>query len=277
MSVLRLSELARDEPEPSLAIFGPPAVTRLMFELWQADPRLRTSFDLRDPLQRRDFARWLVGAGRSLGLDERSVAATAAILGHGASLRSVPPQWPSQASRSISPCNPAVDAWLAGPIAWKRGERPESIPLPRILALLWELRQDVRLHFPNRTRADVLNYLAWCLTRGVRDGCVAVDLTERALAGFLDGPDPEFGDDGAADDGPPVTRLLRIMSPLYDGPRPEIAREFPRTRRGRICLAIWACGALRRRFGWPDSFISRPLRWLSQIAAATADDAFLNS
>jgi hypothetical protein len=54
--------------------------------------------------------------------------------------------------------------------------------MPRVLALLWEQRQDVRLHFPNRTPADVLNYLAWCLTQGVHDRCVPVDLTEPSLA-----------------------------------------------------------------------------------------------
>ncbi|MGA7261807.1 MAG: hypothetical protein WBX30_13060, partial [Stellaceae bacterium] len=37
---------ALDEPDPRLAIFGPPAVTRLMVELWRADPRVRSRFDL---------------------------------------------------------------------------------------------------------------------------------------------------------------------------------------------------------------------------------------
>ena len=271
VNALRLRKRVRDEPEPSLAIFGPPAVTRLMFELWQVDVRLRASVDIRDPLHRRDFARWFVDQGRSLGVDQSSIAAAEAILGSGTSLRCVPSRWPSQAARTISPCNPNLDAWLAEPIEWE----PEGIPLPRMLALLWELRQDVRLHFPNRTRADVLNYLAWCLTRGVRDGCVAIELAEPALAGFLDGPDPALGGE-AATDGPPVTWLLQIMSPLYDGPRPEIAREFPRTRQSRICMAIWACGTLRRRFRWPNSFVYRPLRWLSEISAATAGDAFLS-
>src|SRR5689334_10893770 len=31
-----------DEPEPALAILGPPAVTRLMFELWRTDPEMRS-------------------------------------------------------------------------------------------------------------------------------------------------------------------------------------------------------------------------------------------
>ena len=70
-----------------------------------------------------------------------------------------------------------------------------------------------------------------------------------------------------------MTRLLRIMAPLYDGPQPEIAREFRRNRRARFCVAIWLCGPLRRRLGWPPSFVDRPLRWLQQIASAA--DAFL--
>ena len=58
-----------DEPEPRLAILGPPAITRLMFELWLANPWLIPRFDLRNPRQRRDYALWLKEEGRSLGLD----------------------------------------------------------------------------------------------------------------------------------------------------------------------------------------------------------------
>jgi glycosyltransferase involved in cell wall biosynthesis len=272
--VLRRNGPGGNEPEPCLAVFGPPAVTRLMFGLWRADARLRATFDLRDPLHRRDFGRWFVEAGPKLGLEKSSTDAAAAILASGASLHHAPPRWEPQAAHSVPPDNPDVDGWLAEPIGWELGREPNGVPLPRMLALLWELRQDVRLHFPNRTRADALNYLAWCLTRGVQDGCVAVALTEPALAAFLDEPDPALCRETSRD-GPPVTRLLRIMSALYDGPSPQIAREFPHTRRSRICMAIWACGTLRRRYGWPHSFISRPLRWLSEIAAATDDDAFM--
>jgi glycosyltransferase involved in cell wall biosynthesis len=260
-----------DEPEPRLAILGPPAVTRLMFELWRTDPRLTARFDLRNPLHRRDYALWLSREGRSLGLDDRSIAAAIAIVRRGTSLRRVPPGWPAQAR--AMPSDGSVDAWLAEPIAWDLGAPSDCIPMPRVLALLWELRQDVRLHFDNRTRADVLNYIAWCLTQGIRDRCVPVELTEPGLACFLDTPDPELDGHGSADE-PPVTRLLRLMAPIYDGPFPDIARQFPRTRQARFCVAIWVCGALRRRFGWPRSFVRRPLRWLLRIASAAAD-AFL--
>jgi glycosyltransferase involved in cell wall biosynthesis len=64
------------------------------------------------------------------------------------------------------------------------------------------------------------------------------------------------------------------MAPLYDGPHPDIARQFPHTRLGRLCVAVWACGALRRRHGWPRSFTRRPSEWLSRIAPEAAD-AFL--
>ncbi len=142
-----------------------------------------------------------------------------------------------------------------------RSPSPRAFRLPRALALLWELRQDVRLHFANRTRPEILDYIGWCLTQGIRDRCVAVELIEPALAPFLDTPDPEL----------PATRLLRIMAPLYDGPHPDIARQFPHTRQARFCVAVWACGVLRRRYGWPRSFVRRPLEWLSRIAPETAD------
>jgi len=194
------SETALDEPEPRLAIFGPPAITRRMFALWRAHPPLQAKFDLGDPLRRRDYALWLSTEGSALGLDRRSVDAAVALARQGALLCPTPPPWPAQ-SASPHPSLPRmrgreedanIDAWLAAPIAWEFGRPPGGVPMPRALALLWELRQDVRWHFPNRTLGDVLTYLGWCLTQGVRDNCVVPELLAPALAAFLDAPDPAF-------------------------------------------------------------------------------------
>jgi hypothetical protein len=262
----RLGASYFDEPESRLAVLGPPAITRLMLELWRTDRWVIGRFDLRNPLHRRDYSLWLSEGGPSLGLDQQSIAAALAIVGRGTSLVRVPPRWPSEAARGITPPDASPDAWLAEPIGWDHGSQFGGIPMPRALALLWELRRDVRLHFTNRTEADMLHYIAWCLTQGARDRCVAVELTEPALTRFLDMPDPEFARDDATGE-PPLTRLLQIMAPLYDGPFPEVAREFPRSRRARLSVAIWVCGALRRRFGWPKGFVDRPLRWLSSLTS----------
>ena len=259
-----------DEPEPALAILGPPAVTRLMVELWRTDRQVRSRFDLANPLHRRDFALWLGREGGAIGLDQSSITAALALLRRGASLLRPAPQWPPQASQTRLPANPTVEAWLAAPIEWDHGKERGGVPMPRALALLWELRQDVRLHFANRTRREILDYLGWCLTQGVRDGCVAVELVEPALGRFLDAPDPEL-DQSAHAVWPLVTRLLRIMAPLYDGPHPDVAGQFPHTRQARFCVAIWACSALRRRYGWPRSLVRRPMEWLSRIAPEAAD------
>jgi hypothetical protein len=68
-----------DEPESRLAILGPPAITRRMFELWRTNPQVMARFDLRNPLHRRDYALWLCRAGRSLGLHRQSLAAAGAL------------------------------------------------------------------------------------------------------------------------------------------------------------------------------------------------------
>ena len=153
------SDASLDEPEPRLAIFGPPAITRRMFELWRKDPSLRARFELSNPLRRRDYALWLKEAGEALGLDRQSVAAAVALARRGSSLCRVLPRWPVQSAMPMARCHETVDAWLAEPIAWDLGAPPDGVPMPRALALLWELRQDVHLHFPNRTRAEVLTYL----------------------------------------------------------------------------------------------------------------------
>src|SRR5262249_51494018 len=153
------------------------------------------------------------------------------------------PPWPTQATVPMTCRDLKVDAWLSEPIAWDLGAPPDGIPMARALALLWELRQDVHLHFPNQTRTGILTYLAWCLTQGIRDKCVAADLIGPDLADFLDTPDPELAEDLSADE-PPLTRLLRIIVPLYDGLYPDIVRQFPATRQARLSVAIWACGAM---------------------------------
>src|SRR5437868_416801 len=119
---------ALDEPEPCLAIFGPPAVTRLMVELWRSDARVRARFDLRNPLHRRDFALWLGQEGAALGLGECSIAAALALIRRGTSLLRPAPHWPPQASHAGSPPQGTLDAWLAEPVAEAAG-----IPMPRAL------------------------------------------------------------------------------------------------------------------------------------------------
>src|SRR6516225_8091299 len=127
----RLADVGRvhhDEPEPRLSILGPPAVTRLMFELWRKDRRLQARFDLRNPLDRRDYALWLSSEGGLLDLDDASIAAARAIVRQGTSLRHVPPRWPSQAARAMVPSKESVDLWLAEPIPWDLGMQPPAIP-----------------------------------------------------------------------------------------------------------------------------------------------------
>jgi hypothetical protein len=46
IDLLALGASYFDQPDPRLAILGPPAVTRLMFELWRSDPRLQARFSL---------------------------------------------------------------------------------------------------------------------------------------------------------------------------------------------------------------------------------------
>ena len=108
----------------------------MMVELWRADPRVRSQFDLVNPLHRRDFAQWLGREGKSLGLDESSIAAASAVLQRGTSLLRPAPNWPPQASQTLLPANGPVDDWLAQTIPWDFALEPPGIPMPRALALL---------------------------------------------------------------------------------------------------------------------------------------------
>src|SRR6516162_5139749 len=131
------SDPSLDEPDPRLAIFGPPAITRRMFQLWRTDPSLMARFDLRNPLHRRDYALWLGREAHTFGFDQPALSAALALVRRGTSLTRIAPPWRAQSELSMTCRNGGVDAWLAEPIAWGPGEGPGGVPMPRALALLW--------------------------------------------------------------------------------------------------------------------------------------------
>jgi len=255
-----------DDDEPALAAAGPPAMTRRMVEIWRSSAELRDRYNISTPSGRLAFLRWLTEqSGRA---DFAQVADNAAaIVRRGVSLSRPAPVWEPQSCQTMQR-REHLDAWLSEAIEVTFDDGL-VIPVARCLALLWELRQDVRMHFRNGTAEALGSFLAWCLTQGIIEGCVAIDLVSPALAAFLDAESHVSASSGQL----PRTRLLDLMAPLYGGPFPAKARLYPQTNAARMAVALWVCGAMRHRYGWPEDFTRHPMRWFDE-PAFEFEDAF---
>jgi glycosyltransferase involved in cell wall biosynthesis len=264
-----------DREEPALARHGPPGITRAMYELWSVRNDLRQSFAIEDAAQRAAYLNWFIEDGwRQAGFDEVSRAAAerlrAAAMGtareHPVTLRpTLPEPWPPQASLIHHGPREKLGAWLAAAVPLKIVTTGAGAYMPRVLALLWEARADLRSHFPLRDTRDLEAYLTWCITRGVLEGHVPLDLIASRLGRYLDGVE-----DASADRGqrtlPPRTRLLRLVAGEYHGAFREVVDKAPHDERAALALVLWLCGTMRHHYRWPAAMLARPLAWLTETA-----------
>jgi glycosyltransferase involved in cell wall biosynthesis len=254
-----------DTAEPSLTPHGPPAITRVMFELWQKRPALQKRFDIQSAAGREEFLRWFAGEGGSTeNFDLLSVNAAKAILGGD---ETVPAPWPPQAPTVHTGPREAIDAWLAEKVPLNPPLDESGTVLPRHLALLWEARADLRQHFALRSAAELDAFILWAMTFGGREGTVDFGLLEPALGPWLDTTEQE-----AIEDGPPVTRLMRLLAPSYNGPFPHAAADFPITAMSRCAVGLWVL-SLADSIGadWPPAFTATLRGWARRRAARFAD------
>ena len=238
-----------DAPEPSLAHDGPPAISRVMFELWMARLDLQRAFNVRDATGRGQYLNWFIdGGAKEAGLDDISIEAARKMLAApsaAAPRRTMIEPWRPLASNFVDIPADELSAWLAAPVPIQVVMFGGGVYLPHILALLWEGRADLRLHFQLQDEAGLETYLTWCLTNGVLEGNVPIDLIGDQLGAYLSGIDGPDEDNAAI---PPQTRLLRFVRGNYAGPYREIIERTPDDYRANVALCLWLCGAARRKY-----------------------------
>jgi glycosyltransferase involved in cell wall biosynthesis len=265
-----------DREEPSLARHGPPGITRAMYELWSVRNDLRQSFAIEDAAQRAAYLNWFIEHGwQQAGFDElsragaerlRAAAAGSAPPPHpGAIRRKLPEPWPPQAPLIHHGPREKLGQWLAAAVPLKIVTTGAGVYVPRMLALLWEARADLRSHFPLQDTADLEAYITWCITRGVLEGHVPLDLIASRLGRYLDG-----NEDASADripqPLPPRTRLLRLVAGEYHGAFRDVVEKSPHDERAAFALVLWLCGTMRQQYRWPAAMLARPLAWLAEPA-----------
>ncbi len=251
-----------DSPEPSIASLGPPSIPRTLFELWHQRPDLQKAFPLGQAQARRDFLNWFCETGAAeAGLDSASVEAARNCLEQGADHRflSLRP-WPPQVEECLQRSKAAVDVWLAAPVAINLETFGAGTLVPRLLALLWESRADLRHHFPNRNQGEIDEYLAWAITGGLKEKSLPADLAARALSAYLNGSEGRA--EQSSPDAAPTTRLMRLIRPLWFAAPEHPPGTLPKTLRPDWAYIIWLCGQGRHEFSWPLDLLLRLVQWL---------------
>ena len=245
-----------DAPAPELAPLGPPAITRVMAALWHERPDLQRAFDLQAAPGRAAFLAWFMTEALATGFDAASVAAARALQPGAIPVHRILP-WVPQAPRSRAV---PLDAWLAQPVELAVAGAA-GIPMPRQLALLWERRQDVAAYFPCQTEAGLEAFLLWSVIEGVAERDVDLGIVGPVLAPFF-----AHVEQPGLPDAPPITRLMRLGAPHYNGPLRELLAAGKMEPDGRALLALWLAGPAARASAWPAEFTA-PLRaWLDQPA-----------
>lgn len=250
-----------DEPEPSLNSYGPPAITRPMYELWMARIDLQQAFNLKDANGRASYLSWFIEeGGKQAGFDELSIEAARTLTGNiaGMGKRDLVEPWKPLADLFFKGTAREVESWLAAPVPIQIIMHGAGVYMPRILALLWEARPDLTSHFSLQDESGFETYLAWCITRGVLEKNVPIKMIGARLASYLGGTEGRQRDNVL----PPLTRLLRLVQGEYKGAYLELIRKSPEDVRSQTALILWLCGTARRDYDWPLEMLKPLVDWL---------------
>jgi glycosyltransferase involved in cell wall biosynthesis len=208
-----------DTPEPALDHLGAPHITRVMYELWSLRLDLQRTFPLDQAEGRLRFLEWFVtrSPGEE-GPDEASVAAAERLLALVCAgpqpadqpVVPVPAPWPAQRNSAYAGPRPGLLQWLARTLPLRFANAGAVALVPRYFALLWETRRHLQANFRNDSIAEVERFLVWCLTGGVVEGIVEVELAQQRGSSCFDSPEPlAHGNDV------PFSRLMRLFHTHY--------------------------------------------------------------
>ncbi len=264
-----------DEAEPSLDSYGPPAITRSMYELWMARIDLLQTFNVMDSKGRANYLSWFIQeGGRQAGFDELSIEAARSFSGGeagGSRRRDALEPWKPLTSVFFRGTPNDLESWLTDPVPIQTIMHGAGVYMPQILALLWEARPDLTSHFGLQDEAGFEAYLTWCITRGVLEKNVPIKMIGSRLAAYLGGAEGRGWDKAL----PPATRLVRLVQSEYKGPFLEVIRKSPEDLRSRLAIILWLCGTARQHYGWPREMLKSLVDWLQLPSEYTCQNVWI--
>ncbi len=243
-----------DQPEDEVERSGA-IITRFMAQLWRDRSDLQAAFVLTSEQGRAAYLDWFLNQAAQQGVSSRTVAAAAAANGCGGLARPAPqeikqPPWLSLARlENVDPAKSMRETLWQDVVFHIRGQRVE---IPAAMALVWELRIDLQQAFPLANHQDVMTYIAWAMTDGMRQGALHA---EHLTAGFVDN----------------WTRISRMTELYADVPLTEgmiatrdvgegrcglgYSNRFPIDRLCRASHGLWFAYWAPNRYGWPSELV----------------------
>ena len=246
-----------DEPDQIFDRSDAPAITILMHEVWRERADLRGEFNLKKGEDRKRFLAWFIEfAAEQEGIDDLSITA-AAMLQRPASIQKkrIKP-WAPQITEEGPIDRAGLEQWLAEPVRVNILFAAGAPPLPRHLAILWEMRRDLRDYFPCQSSQDLWAYFTWCITDGAQQHSVDPALIAPSIETFLN-TDINSGNVTA----PPVTKLMNCVPPAYSRTDAAFASDVPDLQMSVLLKAIWLIGKATSNYNWPTSFTKSQREW----------------
>ena len=272
-----------DQPDQTASALGA-LLTRYMYQYWLDRPDLRAAFDVATPSGLKGYTAWFLG-GDALRqhADPLAVDAARALCQPAAPAAPRPEPEPEPVQARTGPLWPPIaeEVWAARSTEALPGLAQDVVlassgiaaRLPRLAALAWERRADLRQAFDLADPARVREFLAWALTNGVREGALdPAALSPGFVAGFvrLSSLSAHYGD-------VPITDGMILFRHLPTGRNPlPNWRRFPDERPGRLAHGLWFAFVAPRLFGWPDSLTAPVRAWFHAPSDVVVDGFTLN-
>jgi len=262
---LSLTSAFFEAPEDFLAAHGI-FITRFMYQYWLDRADLQTTFDVNTPQGAENYRNWFVQdamvkqkiapshieAARCL--TAASAAAIASAHAPAEQARGIATPWPRLATQVWNGAARDAGQFLEGTVELDLDQRG-AIILPRAAAMLWERRQDLRVHFPLQDSVNVKGFLNWVLSSGFREGALSAEDFGARFIEFFTAIDPLT--DHYKD--VPITTGMLLVRPPGKGQIHDRWTHFPLEAIGRLSHGLWFSMIAPAQFGWPLAIVA-PVR-----------------
>jgi len=258
VALANLSATFFDQPDDEIEGSGA-IMTRFMAQLWRDRSDLRAAFVLASEHGRAAYLDWFLSSAAQQGVSPRTVAAAAQVNGRGGPAQPVMqdltvPPWPSLARlENADPARPMRETLQQDVVFSIRGQVAE---IPAAMALTWEIRLDLEQAFPLANHQDVMPYIVWAMTDGMRQGALHPEhLTARFVKNWtkISRMTNLYGD-------VPLTEGM-IATRAVDQGRKGLGyvSRFPTDRLCRALHGLWFAYWAPNRYGWPSKLVE-PVR-----------------